>query len=553
LFTVGALAIAARRANAVGAVRLTCAPEGLDLELVRVASFTEGFAAASVAEVSSYRVPYTAVRGLVRTGRTLFLALDPAVATPYSRFALARFTLDPGDALARAYRARARARWASYVVPGPLGALTALFAPGALASGVVGRGSLGLLVAIVGWLLLRELVAWLTWGGPISDRYRDAFEAEMSRKLGLAPALLEAHALASPPEAHEPAEAARGFLRPVAAVAGAAAFAVVVMALIERPPAPPRPPPHPVELTSRLAPIALGLRADLPLPPPGPARCTCARAASPLWRGGLPKLEVLMFSSPDDGLAEVAPSGDPPRYDFDVVAINDASRPLRDVRITFTFARRTKRGRRAGATDRGLFWGGELAPGHSVRWHVKAPGTEMRFDTSVPESLEDDGPAPAEGFYDLATGSRYRAVRLHALSMLAYLRDGRAEGLLHALDAGRPGERTLRDRLARATAPVIACELEAQEDFLEACVFNGSSRPASNLVLAEAMEGAGGTAAADPAAAPSPARSWPIEGTVPVHDGVRVRLPLEGGGVPDDVGVVSAPAEAEGSSPSPAR
>jgi len=36
-----------------------------------------------------------------------------------------------------------------------------------------------------------------------------------------------------------------------------------------------------------------------------------------------------------------------------------------------------------GAVDRGLFWGGALAPGHAVKWHVAAPGNEVRFDTSV--------------------------------------------------------------------------------------------------------------------------------------------------------------------------
>ncbi|MEP7120118.1 MAG: hypothetical protein ABJE95_04370, partial [Byssovorax sp.] len=82
-FTVGALALAAPRANAVGAVRLTLAPTMLEVELLRVGGFSSGFASGGVAEPVRFTVPYLAVRGLVRRGRMLYLALDPGVVAPY--------------------------------------------------------------------------------------------------------------------------------------------------------------------------------------------------------------------------------------------------------------------------------------------------------------------------------------------------------------------------------------------------------------------------------------------------------------------------------------
>src|SRR6185312_8082701 len=62
---------------------------------------------------------------------------------PYNRFALARFTEDPAEALTRAYLSRALARWVSYLVPLPFGALVGRLAPAALVSGSLGRPALG--------------------------------------------------------------------------------------------------------------------------------------------------------------------------------------------------------------------------------------------------------------------------------------------------------------------------------------------------------------------------------------------------------------------------
>ncbi|HVY46838.1 MAG TPA: hypothetical protein VHB21_13215, partial [Minicystis sp.] len=120
-FSIGALAIASGRSSAVGAVRLTLAPDAIEVELVRVASFARGFAPGAVAEEVTFRAPYTAVRGLVREGRTLHLAFDPRAVVPHARFALAHFSTEPAAVLAGAYAARLRARAALFALPLPLG------------------------------------------------------------------------------------------------------------------------------------------------------------------------------------------------------------------------------------------------------------------------------------------------------------------------------------------------------------------------------------------------------------------------------------------------
>src|SRR4051812_19513958 len=104
-------------------------PGEIEIELVQVAGFSLGFAPGGVAEPVSFRVPFTAVRGLLREGRVLFLTFDPAVVTPYNRFALAGFADDPAASLARAFQARDRARWASFLLPPPLGLLAAALVP----------------------------------------------------------------------------------------------------------------------------------------------------------------------------------------------------------------------------------------------------------------------------------------------------------------------------------------------------------------------------------------------------------------------------------------
>lgn len=552
-FSVGALALAAPRANAVGAVRLTLTPAALEVELLRVVGFARGFASAGIAEPVRFTVPYVAVRGLVRRGRMLYLALDPGVVAPYNRFALARFTEDPAEALTRAYLARSLARWVSYLVPLPFGALIGLLAPAALVSGALGRASLGALAAIGAWLALREIVAWQSWGGPLSDRSRDALEQAMAERLGLAPdpepasldetpfPLGAARSLSRVRVAPDPPAPALS-PRSIATVAFAAVFAVVVMAMAKRLGDPAALPPPVETLQAGLAEAARRSHdaitsASVPAPAeagePGAAapagagaavgpRCFCQRAASPLWKEGIPALQILAFAGEDDLGSGAVPREDrpgSPRYDLDVAAVNDGAQPIRDVRVTLTFARRTPSGRRVGAVDRGLFWGGVLAPGRAVKWHVRAPGSEMKIDASVTGTLEDAGldPAPAAAFAELSR-SRFRAVRAHAARMLAYLHDPRGREAALALDGRTPEDRLFLARIARAAAPVIACDARVEGERLGVCVFNGASTPREGLELR---------------ALPAGAPRFPIAGKLGVHEGGRLDVAF-GGPMPEE-------------------
>lgn len=555
-FSVSALAVAAPRANVAGVVRLTCGPEGLEIELLRVTGAALGFAPGGVADAVAFRVPYTAVRGLAREGRVLYLAVDPAAVTPYNRFALARFAEDEDEALGRALSARARARWASYLLPAPLGALAAAAVPEGLAGGVLGRASVGALAALMVLAGLRQLAAWITWGGPFSDRLRDRFEAELTERLALLPtsravtpeplvARLPVRraspraAAPAPPTAPDPGYAPRPAApaaapleptgaagRPLFAVLAASVGIVALVGFLRRyagsegPPPPAAPP-----LVSGLAAAARALRLDVRAPP-APERCLCARADSPLWKDGVPVLGILTFEGDDGALTDPLPREDKarfPAYDFDLAVVNNAARALRDVRVTLTFARRSSAGRRVGAVDRGLFWGNVLSPGHAVKWHVSAPGSEVRVDAGVTGTLAQAhlDPGPADAFFAL-TSSRFRAVRLHGAAMLAYLRDPRAADVARALAVQGAGDAAFLGRIRRAAAPVIACDLRREGEHLEACVFNGASQPKGGLALREVP--------ASPASPPSPGagdpRSVPLDAIVPVHDGLRLALTI---------------------------
>ena len=524
IFTIGALAIAARRANAIGAVRLTAHASELEIELIRVAGFAEGFAPGAVASAVCFKVPYLAVRGLVQKGRMLYLTLDPVVAVPYNRFALVRFSDDPAEVLARAYRARAEARWASYLLPGPLGLLTALLSPSSLVSGWLGRASLGLLIALALFAGLREIVAFRTWGGPISDHYRDMLEAELSRKLGLLPPApapapdagieREREWERGRPAEGEPSPPAR-IGRIAIAVGLVAAGVVGAMAFLQRYAAPHEPPPAVPLLATGLAAVVQRVRLDPSVVEAPRARalprCSCDRADSPLWKDGVPTLSILMWSGENEADTTVAAKegrGGAMKYNFDLAVVNNAERPQQDVTLTLTFARRNKKGNRVAAVDRGLFWGGALAPGRAVKWHVSAPGTEMRVDASVTGTLDEAHlePASPDAFFEL-TKARFRPVRVHAATMLAYLRDPRADDAVRALgEGGTPDEKRTLDRIRHAAAPVFACRIAVAEGTRSACVFNGASRPKSGLLLNGA----------------------PVPSAIPVHDGVEVSMPVEG-------------------------
>lgn len=185
--TVAALAVADGPADAVGVVQLACEDDALALTLLRAGAYRDGFVPGTLATSVTLRVPYGAVRGLVRRGRALVLTLDRSVPSPFHRFALARFTDDPAETLAPLHRAHRLASTLSWALPGPLGALSAALPPASLVGGALGRASLAVLVALLSGAVMRAIAAWLAWGGPVSDRHREAFEAALAERLGLLP------------------------------------------------------------------------------------------------------------------------------------------------------------------------------------------------------------------------------------------------------------------------------------------------------------------------------------------------------------------------------
>ncbi|EYF06991.1 hypothetical protein [Chondromyces apiculatus] len=564
-----ALAIAEARANAVGAVRFTCGEQRLHIDLLLVAWHgASGFAPGAVVESLGVEVPYPAIRALFRRGRALCLALDPEACAPYNRFTLTRFTEAPVDTLARAYQARQRAHVASLAAPLPLGVVTALAAPADLVSGPLGVASLAAVVAAVAWFALRVLVRALTWGGPNSDRRRDALEAELSRRMGFfaaPPVGVHPRTVAGPPPSPPPFTPGTSNVRPpplpppfapgasnlppapppppppgvadegifarpraLVPVAIVAVFVVATLAFVQRF-ATPRA-PTPLATIDRVGPTALARArrwSDLdpaalaPIEPSLP-RCLCERADSLLWRDGVPHLSLFFGSGPDDTSGAVAPDEDG-EYAFDLAVVNNGAEPLRDVRVLLTFARRDAGNRRTGITERGLFYEGLLRPARAVKWHVEAPGTEIKVEPGVVGPLPGEA-APPEAYVEL-TRARSRAVRIHAAKMLAYHRDPRAPDALGELGGGSNAqeEETL-DRIRRAAAPVIPCGATQRGDRLGVCVFNASAMSYTGAVLREVREG--GDAGV---------REWKIDATLPVHEGLKLDLPLEGELPPDMV------------------
>lgn len=534
VFTVGALALAAEGANAVGAVRITLFENELELELVRAARFERGFVMGGVAESRPIRVPYTAVRGLVRRGRALCLSLDPSVATPHTRFTLAHFTTDPRDALSHAFEARQRAAVFVLLIPLLLGGLVIATMSPSLASGILGRISVGLVVAIVAWFVLRDLFQAATWGGASSERLSETFEQTLSSRLGLTavqvrPVEPMVTLLEPDPEPAERVLDVPSWLRATIAVFGAAVAVVFGIAFYLRYSKPPDPSEQltvkaPAEKISSVW-TASSVQIVVPEKPRLP-RCICARPSSPLWNDGIRKLEVLFASRPDDGSGVVVPTQDKKnraKYDFDASVVNNAATDLPEVTVLLTFARRNSKGERVGATDRGLYFAGPLLPGRAVKWHVKAPGSEMRVEPSIVGVLEaDKAAAPADAFFELSSANQ-RVVRIHAAKMLAYHRDPRASEVLTGLGAANPGEEQVLAQIGRSLRPLYGCDIKPSATAVEVCLVNTTIAPSK--IAAISLLAADGSVVAREA----------TDVEIPVHDGVRTRLSVSTKAVPVEV------------------
>jgi hypothetical protein len=538
-FSVGALAVQSSDANAIGAVRLTLLAERLEIELLKVGSFKDSFVPGALTERVRYLAPYTAIRGLVRRGETLVLTLDPKSPTPFTRFALTHFTDLPLEALALAHKRRAWALLLRTWLPVPAGIAAALAVPEGLANGTLGRAAVGLLASLATFVLLGAWVRVRSWGGPFSERLRDALERRVAEHLAIAPPI-ETPAHEAPSQevvrATNPSPLGRlAGLRPILGTALAAIVAtllavgsVAIYRGIER--SAPTP-----AATNEDQPAASDSAVELTTRPPAPAPCKCARPDSPLWATDLPALTMILIPKqhdengrPASNIAPVLNKKGSGRYDFEVAIVNNAAVPLRDIRIVLTFARRNKKGERTNATDRGLFWAGDLGPADSVKWNVQAPGTELRIDLDEKRTLGDKPgqlkPAPADAFVKLLA-AKPPSIRLHGALMLAYLHDPRAHEAAENLSDLSDSDDHVRDMIARATTPLYACDAAYNKDgTLSACAVNDGEAPVMDALVREV--GPDG-------------RRFPVPIPLPPHAGVAIQI--DGFGTPAEELMIRTP------------
>ncbi len=542
---VGAIAVSDRRANAVGPLRLSCERDGLRIDLLRVGRFAAGFAFVGLADVVSFRVPYSAVRGLVSDGHLLLLSLDEAAASPYTRFALTHFSRDPDAALMRVFRVRASLSLLSWALPLPLAAAAAWWLPRHLVGGPLGIAAVAALVAWLSFLALRRLVHRVSWGGASADRLRARFEQCVSEHLGLelAPLLGEEQSATDQAPSVQIALGAVARTRLLAltlvlATLGAVASLVVVQryGVADKVVLPVDP------LRAGVAQTALQQsRAAFQEGVPDRKRCDCTVADSPLWREGIGPLSVLvsmrkgrldeLWLTPgrtyqikldDPGLlaAEGRDDGDEadddeqatrPRVELDLALVNNAALSLKTVDLVVTFARRGPQGERRSIIERGLHWPKRLRPGEAVKWRVRARGTELRVDLHKRIVKPAGALAPADAFFGLAD-ARLRAARVHGAMMLAYLRDPRAAALARDLSRLSTLEEQARTEVLAALEPLQLCDVKHQRSRLSGCLFNGTSELQRGLTVRE-------LGVSEP-------RTWPIRDLFVAGQGLSVSLPL---------------------------
>lgn len=504
---VSALAVGTRRSSTSGVVRLVLLPDRLVLELVRVVVHAPGFAFPPLVGPVTVDVPYAAVRSVVRSGAVLHLGLDPRVAAPHHQLALTAFgTGEPGRLL-RLARLRSWATVGAVLV----GALAATAAGGALAPRVAPWLTLVLapLAALAGFVASRAL-AHAALFGLGSGRLAERVEEELAGRLGLKTSLPTAPWLAAASREEAPSPAP---VRLALGTSFALALAGVGWIALARTGGgrqvlgdPERPAPTWAQAgwggpLARAGARALEEAREGDPPPPDRvalgAACACPAPKIEPFPSGVPVLAVLVAADDADASERVEPRGRR-GYRFDLVVLNDSAATLREPKVVVTFARRDRRGRRVGATDRGFYYPGELGPGRLVKWTVEGPGTELKIEASAEgvrhpkgalATLEEAGlaPAPADALAELAR-SRYAVVRKHAGKLLARAGDPRGPKLLAGLLAGGVKLDGALAELAGGAGGLRTCALAPREGGFSVCVQNDADVASGGVVLEE-LEG----------------------------------------------------------------
>jgi hypothetical protein len=487
-----AVALAHRRADAVGPVRFTFEPTRLRIDLLRVGRFANGFAFVGPGDTVTQRVPYRAIRGLVRDGLILHLVLDERMVAPFFRFALCDFRREPERDLETIFRRRARFRLASRWLPVPVALLLTWLLPAAWIGGPLGTVAVGFGLAVLLSVGLRRWVAsWLS-GGPEARRLSEQFEAQLAERLGLEPsgaAQAVRHKTLDAGVSSALAVVARpGWLVAISSLAIVAAVGSIW--LVQRYGVAER-----VVMPTGIAAAGIKRRfqpvvaAAVREGTPRGRSCVCGRVDTAIWRHGMPELAVLV--TPRDAwlralwvesgrtysINRTEPGPLPGRQavDLDVAVVNNTRHRFDTLDLVVTFARRDEQKQRRVTVERGLHWPGTLGPGKAVKWTVRGAGSELKVETRFSKGkAKDSDLAAADVFWKLRK-ARLAGVRLHGAMMLAYLGDERAVLALAALKGLSLPEQTAKERVAATFEPLALCDLQATPTGLKGCVYNGGN------------------------------------------------------------------------------
>jgi hypothetical protein len=496
---VAALAMPHRRANAVGAVWIVCGEDALEISCTHVRPYKGDFVMLGAARSAHLRVPYSAVRGLLRDGPRLYLSLDPQCAAVYNRFALARFATTRWGALQsrRQFRWLAALRLFCWLLP-------LLFGMAVLWLAVTRWG----MSHVASWLtalacfgvMRRVATAWMArsaHGSAASERLAMRLEHAIEQRLGLSAGSQLAHDAglyeAAPGLAPEPRLAdvlrVNARVRRLALVGALASLGVVaIVGLLSRFAVADRIvlpvghlarglPPQTAQLVARAA--AYGR-------PEHPA-CRCARLDVPALRAGVPRLSLLVvprrarFATLGLGANQThvarfdEPTGTRPHMMLELAAVNNGGQTIDSVSLVVTFARRDAQGRRRVVLERGLHWSGRLEPGSAVKWQLTGRGTEIKIHSRIDDRLGVEQLAPAQAFVALSLANT-PAVRVHAAAVLSHLGDDRARAAVASLAqlGGATAVLEARDALQTAHAPLRACDLRNDDGQVRLCIYNGT-------------------------------------------------------------------------------
>ncbi|MBI5535492.1 MAG: hypothetical protein HY898_22370 [Deltaproteobacteria bacterium] len=539
---VRAVAVAHERCNAVGTVELSCGPKGLHIRFVRIVPFSDGYVPYPSATGHAITAPYDqVVRAVTDSSGLVHLTLDPAC-TPFNKLVLAGLVrehkFDHHSSFLRRARIESVVTLAAIALWMPLAwTLRALVSSMSEALVLAVSATAAMLVHA----MRRDIASRLVLFGSKSERIRSELLADLALRLGPervrnAPAA-DAAASAQPDRVPERDSAESSGLRSLFATAGIVAAVALVAILVSKSLlsislSPQEARLRDIEAAEESTPAAVASASPSNAPagsitpePPKPAKvlppCSCDRADSVLWAGGVPQLAILATTRPGKTSAKR------PRIYPEIAVVNNGNQDLKNVILTVDFllgAHDGKPAHRAG--EEGLLYDGTLGPGQAIKWRVKGKGDDYVVTSSITGKVGEAGlaPAPADAFHKLLT-AHTPSVRLHGAKMLAYLGDPRAREAIEQLEKEHREEMaSTLSLLADAVRSMRVCSVRAVSNAspghvnVEACVFNASNetrdRPA---VVVRTLQGS-----------TTQESRWIVEASIAPGSGVRTTGTIEG-------------------------